>query len=235
MKMRLRKEKKGNWNLITLIIFLIIFLTNFMFNRYSSVIAPKLIKITEFDLDRFTNKAIINKFDKNLIRDKDINNILKINKNDQGEIVSIDYDIDTTYKYMSEWLNSLYVDIYDMTLEIEYYDKDFSSTSNAFIVSYPIGLASNNLFINNLGPRIPIKINLLSNVISNIKTKISTYGINTLLIEMYVIIDINHQIVAGKVEDCHFRYEVLIASKIIQGTIPNYYGGVIERNSGIVS
>lgn len=215
---------------------MIISLTIFLFNQYTNNISPKLIKLTKFNLDKFTNKAILSKFDKNLINDYDINKLIKLEKNREGEIVNIDYDLETTYSLLGKWLDEISVNIFELsTINIEYYDDDFSTASNSFVVSYPIGLASNNMFLNNFGPRIPLRINLLSNATTTIKTRVSTYGINALLIEMYIIIDLKHEIVASSVEEFAFQYEILIASKIIQGKIPNYYGGTIERNSSVVS
>lgn len=237
MKMRLRKEKKFNFlNGLVIILLMIISLTAFFFRQYSLHVCPKLIEMTKFNIDKFTNKAIVTKFDKDVLKEIDLDSILMLTKNSEGEIVTIDYNLENTYALLAKWINELTVDMQNLgKIEIEYYDSNLSSLNNSIILSYPMGLASDSLLLNNLGPRIPIKINLLNNVMTNVHTKVSDYGINALLVEMYVIIDLKHQIIGTSIEDFSYHYEILIASKLIQGKIPTYYGGVIERNSNVVS
>ena len=212
------------------------YLTAFLFKQYSLRVSPKLIDMTEFNLDKFTNKAIVTKFNQEVLNDMNLSDVLKITKNNEGEIVAIDYDIENTYVLLAKWMDELYIDMQNLgKIEIEYYDDNLSSLDNSIIVAYPMGLASDSLLLNNLGPKIPIKINLLNSVMTNIYTKVSTYGINALLVEMYIIIELKHQIVGSSVEEFSCKYEVPIASKMIQGKIPTYYGGVIERNSNIVT
>ena len=151
-------------------------------------------------------------------------------------MIGLEYDLNKTYELLGDWLRAIHGEVYELNaLEFKHYDKDFSATNNSFVVSYPLGLASNNMFLNNLGPRIPVRINLLSNVNTNINTKVRNYGINTLLIEMSIQINLTHEIIALDIEEFEFTYEVLVASKVIQGKIPNYLGGVIEKNSATLS
>lgn len=119
--------------------------------------------------------------------------------------------------------------------EFEYFDSNFKTETNSLIVSYPFGIYSDNIFVNNLGPRIPVKINLINNLSTNIKTKVTDYGINSLLLEMYIVVELKHEIVASKIYEVQSTYELLVSSKLLQGSIPNYFGGVIEKNSSIIT
>lgn len=237
MKMKFRTKKKNyRFNIWLIIILTIIFLAWVFLKNYATSIAPKLISVTKFNLDKFTNMVIMERFENEIISDNEINNLLIINKNKDNEIQSIDYDLEKSYQLMKSWINSIYDNFYEFSnTSIEYYSEDFSSDSNSFVVSYPIGLASNNLLLTNLGPKIPVRINFLSNAKTRIFTKVSSYGINSLLVEMYLEITLKHEIVALNTEEFNADYEILIASKIIQGKIPNYYGGVIEKQSSIVT
>ena len=49
---------------------------------------------------------------------------------------------------------------------------------------------------------------------------------------MSIQLILTHEIIAIDVEEFEYKYEVLIASKVIQGKIPSYLGGMIEKNSG---
>ncbi|MGM9834302.1 MAG: sporulation protein YunB [Bacilli bacterium] len=237
MKMRFRAKRSNyKFNMWMIIIFIIIFLTWILFNEYATSVAPKLISVTKFNLDKFTNMVIMERFENEIISDNEINDLLIVNKNSNNEIQSIDYNLEKSYQLMKSWINSIYDNFYEFSnTSIEYYSEDFSSDSNSFVVSYPIGLASNNLLLTNLGPKIPVRINFLSNAKTSIFTRVSSYGINSLLVEMYLEITLKHEIVALNTEEFNAEYEILIASKIIQGNIPNYYNGIIEKHSSVVT
>ena len=83
-----------------------------------------------------------------------------------------------------------------------------------------------NSFLSNLGPKIPVKINLVGNIISGVETKVTNYGINNAMIEVYVHLQVNIQVILPFLSDTvQVDTLVPIAMKLIQGSVPNYYGG----------
>lgn len=233
MKMRLKK-RTNNIPFIFFIVIMIVFLAVFFFRNYSNKATDKIIEITKFNLDKYTSDIILMKLNKDFIDDEMQKEIIKITKNKDDEIIALDYDLNKTYIVLNEFVTRLNNNIQNFS-EFENFDANFKTSNNSLIVSYPFGIYSDNLFVNNLGPRIPVKINLLNNLSTNIKTKVTDYGINSLLLEMYIVVELRHEIVASKIYDVQSSYELLIASKILQGSIPNYFGGVIEKNSSIIT
>ena len=68
------------------------------------------------------------------------------------------------------------------------------------------------------------------------KTKVKEYGINNVLVELYLNIRIVNDIITiGSRDSFENNFEVIIASRLITGDIPDYYGGIIEKSSSIVS
>ena len=90
----------------------------------------------------------------------------------------------------------------------------------------------NNVFLNDLGPKIPIKINIVGNALTNLKTKITDYGLNNALVEIYINITINEQILTPVAQDSlKTSYNFLIMSSIINGKVPSFYGGTYEKET----
>jgi len=99
-----------------------------------------------------------------------------------------------------------------------------------------MGLIYNNVLLDNLGFRIPCKINFISDIDMGFKTRVKDYGVNNLLIEIYLVIDIKYYIMSPSTyKEFGETYEILVASKIVLGRIPMYYGGIMEKSSSIVS
>ena len=104
------------------------------------------------------------------------------------------------------------------------------------MLKLPFFIGNKNPLLVNLGPKIYIPLNFSGALLTNLKTKIKDYGLNNALVEIYVTIKINIDILypynKNKEE---INYDVLIASSIINGRVPSFYGGVIDTKSKNVS
>ena len=78
--------------------------------------------------------------------------------------------------------------------------------------------------LNNVGPRIPINLEIISSVNPNLKTEVTEYGINNSLIEVYihVIVDVK-MILPMYANTMQIVVVVPLAVKLIQGEVPKYY------------
>ena len=101
----------------------------------------------------------------------------------------------------------------------------------SMVLRYPIGLASSNILLNNLGYRIPLKLALNSNVLTGIKTKVTNYGLNNALIELYLKVSfISNVIYFGLDDSINSDYEILLASRMVMGRVPDMFNGYLEKN-----
>ena len=102
---------------------------------------------------------------------------------------------------------------------------------NYIVLRYPIGLISNNILINNLGYRIPIRLELNSNILTGIKSKVTNYGLNNALIEVYLRVKFTSNVVYFSLDDrVDNEYEILLASKMIMGRVPEMFNGYLEKS-----
>jgi sporulation protein YunB len=225
--MKLKKRKKNNY--------LIIFILIFVFSRIIlKDIGTKLSYHIENIVIKNVNKSVYNSifliFGSDELGDEDLLNAVSLNKNSDGEIVSIDYKMNIAYDILSECMNLLYNDITSLNMDSLYK----SGINNVYYL--PMGLIYNNILMDNLGFRIPCKIDFISDIDMGFKTKVSDYGVNNLLIELYMVIDVKNYIMSPSTyKEFGEKYEILVASKIVMGRIPSYYGNVIEKSSSIVS
>ena len=104
------------------------------------------------------------------------------------------------------------------------------------MLKLPFFIGSKNPLLVSLGPKIYVPLNFSGAILTNLKTEIKDYGLNNALVEMYVTIKINIDILYpyNKSKE-EINYDVLIASSIINGRIPSFYGGVIDTKSNNVS
>ncbi len=212
MKLKERLKRKY-YILITFLISLFLFII--IFSLYSKKLNPKLNDYIDFLVKDEIYKKVIKS--NNFITNEEINNILYIDKNNSNEIVYLDYDIDKTYKLLNKYIDSL--------------KKDNSKSK---ILTVPFFIASDNIIISSLGPKIKFKYEIIDNVKGKIKTKVTDFGVNNALVEMYFELEIGYLVVIPmNKKESVLKTEILISSKVINGKVPTFYGKNIFKESGV--
>lgn len=212
MKLKERLKRKYYF-LITFLISLFLFII--IFSLYSKKLNPKLNDYIDFLVKDEIYKKVIKS--NNFITNEEVNDILYIDKNNSNEIVYLDYDIDKTYKLLNKYIDSL--------------KKDNSKSK---ILTVPFFIASDNIIISSLGPKIKFKYEIIDNVKGKIKTKVTDFGVNNALVEMYFELEIGYLVVIPmNKKESVLKTEILISSKIINGKVPTFYGKNIFKESGV--
>ena len=89
--------------------------------------------------------------------------------------------------------------------------------------------------MSNIGPKIPIKLNLIGDVISNIETKVTNYGINNALLEIGVYVEVSSKINLPFISKTVKVSNVIpISMKVIEGKVPQMYLNGYTTNSNLI-
>lgn len=198
-------------NRVALIILIIIIVFLLIINKINEVTSPILMIQAKEKAYNIITKTINGSVNKVVSKNLNSNDLFIMTYDSDGTITSIDFDSLVINKVLTS-----------ISLEIENSIADIDSET----CTIPFGVVFNNSFLSNLGPKVPIKMQLVGSVVNNIKTQITNYGINNALIEIYVNIEVNVQVVLPFVSD-KVSVETLIpiALKLIRGNVPDYYSG----------
>ena len=247
-KIHLKRRKKSRLKKKDIFFFILIFLIIFVYGFIRIVshhVTPILLETAEFEINKFST-IMINKAISQVLEDKiNTEEIFNTVKSSDGTIQTIDFNpivvnqilnvattvVQNNLKLLEEG-NLDAIGIYDMDLP----EDRIENLEKGIITKIPIGVLSKNTLLNNLGPKIPIRIHYIGDVNSNITTKITQYGINNAMVEVGVHLEMTAQIILPfvtekKVLECN----IPLAIKIIQGTVPEYYGNGLTRDSSLYS
>ena len=232
-----KRNKKRISKVLHMVITLIFFLTFLLITIYSKLTSSKLIDASFIKLNEFMDNFLSNKINYDLLKDDVIKDIIVINKNKEGEILYVTYDLDKAYyalEIVTKKLESSIKSLENGTDDTNY--KNIVTKKNGIALKMPFLISLSNPLISNLAPSIYVPINFVGSILTNIKTKITDYGINNALVEIYVTIVIDTNLIAPIVEkSTKINYDVLIASSIINGRVPEVYGGIIQSKSNSYS
>ncbi len=234
-----RKYKIKKKNVYIFIVLLIIIGTILIYKNFSDKIDNKVLSMIRDKMD-VINASIINRaITSDVLLNINIDDVLIVNKNKNEEIILLDFNMNNSYNILRNIISNLEDSILNVqqgNLDDLFFEDDDIISKDGFLIKFPLGMVSNYTFLNNLGPRIPLKVQIGGSVVAGFETKITDYGINNSLIQVFVKCNLTEKVFFPlNVKKINFEYEFLVASKIIQGKIPTYYGGALNSKSPMLS
>lgn len=231
-------------NKIKILFFILIsttIISVFLLSILGKRLSPILARYVNVEAKRFASN-IINTSVNDTIEEKITDDLFNLSKTEDGKIEILDYNT----KKVNSILSSINTKIQKKLLNLE--DGQIANMpissgfkvekilKNGIVCKVPMGsLRKNSLFVN-VGPSIPIKMVFIGQVESSLNTKIREYGINYLVVEINVNVVVEEQIIMPAMSKRKtLNLEAPLTLKIIQGEIPNYYFGSIEKKSNVNS
>jgi sporulation protein YunB len=106
-------------------------------------------------------------------------------------------------------------------------DLDIETKKNdeeGIVYYVPLGQATNNVLLGNLGPKIPVRFTAIGDVRSDVKAKIEDFGINNAYIQVYIEITVNVQIIIPfATEVATISEDVPVAMYLMEGNVPQFF------------
>ena len=203
---------------IILIIIITIFLFTYLYIKFFSYQSKNIL--IDYAKKEIINKTsnVVNKSIDIILANNDFDDLIIVNKNGSGIIEEINFSNAKTNKILYYSTNS----ILDHIKLIETSDN---SDRNLYYV--PFGVIFNTPLFSNFGPLIPFKVKMIGSLSDDININVKEYGINSFLIQLLLSIEINMEVILPfKTDVVNIHKDVILDSKIIQGQIPKYYGGI---------
>ena len=202
---------------------------------------PTIRNYSIVEAKRFGTFIINYSLDKDFL--KSLNgDIFETTNNNKGEIQMIDFKTKevnevlekATAKVQKQLIDLENGNIDNMNIADTFKGLRYEKIKNGVVCELPMGVVFSNVLFSNSGPIIPIKFNFIGQVLTNLNTKVETYGINSVYIEVKLHIEITELITMPlKTEEVKIETDVPLTIKVIQGSIPNYYQQQLQKDSSI--
>lgn len=241
---RHNKKRRSFTNIVIITLIGIIFSIFLVFKLIDKKVSPVLLNYAELEARKVASVVINSAINKEVSKNINLESLFIISKDSNGEINTIDFNpievnhilAKATEIIQNNLKNLERGNIDDIDLPNSNYLSSEDRLRKGIIFDIPSGLIFDNVFFNNLGPKIPVKLSLVGDIISEITTNVSNYGINNALIEVRINLTLTERVIlpitSSKIE---IKISVPLALKIIQGTVPNYYLNGLSHNSNVVA
>src|SRR5699024_6022680 len=110
------------------------------------------------------------------------------------------------------------IDIDDPDLNPVEFDDSVGdlASKDPTVVEIPIGQATGNTILANLGPKIPVHFEIVGSLRSDVVHEVKEFGVNGALFEIYIPVDVNIRIVVPfTTETAEVSTRVFIDSRVI--------------------
>lgn len=228
-RIKLRRHKHKKINVITLIIILIVVSVLFIFSYIGNHVTPVILnyaekqakKIAVLVISQAVSEEVLNNFDDtDLFTDDEYgteyntNKIMKLLK-------TIAVSVRTHLKKMEKGeLEEIGVS------NSEYFNVPDNKLKNGVIYEVPSGIIFNNGLLANVGPKIPVKLSFIGDIVIDLVKDVKEFGINNAVIELSVYIKVTEQVILPfSYRQIEVESTIPLTIKILRGDVPGYYLG----------
>lgn len=241
-RLKLRKQTKIKKSTILIFTILLMMLSIIcVFSVINKKVSKVIVNYAHMEAKKLSSIIINKAISKHITEKISPDDLFTITKDDNGEIKAIDFNSDVVNKFLTETTNSIQINLKN----IEEGDIDALEFSDSILVEYNeeklrkgiiyevgTGVIWNNPLLSNVGPKIPVKINLLGDATSSVSSEVKNYGINNALIEVYVNVSINIKVILPFFADTiKVDSKVPVAIKLVTGVVPKYYANGINQST----
>ena len=208
---------------LVVIIVLIVIISRISLMFLSNRIMPLYMSYSEAELKRVITTVINKSVTDDLTNQLNIDDLFII-KNLNSNVTIVDFDSVILNRVMSSIADIVYTNLNLINEKDRETLEKYKLTESIFYI--PTGAVFNTPLLSNVGPRIPIKMELISSVNPNIKTEVKEYGINNSLVEVFLEVNASIKMILPMYKDeMEVTVIVPLAVRLIQGSVPEYYLG----------
>ena len=219
--------------MISVIIFSLLTVQGLWF--VDSGIKPTLMEIAKAETQRIAQQAINEAVTKKMVSDfedlEETNSLVVTEKDENGNIVSARISTNMFNLILSEatmeaqdYLNQIErgeIDQYSAIPE----DINLEYDESSGIIHYiPLGQATRNALLANLGPKIPVRFRTIGEVQSKPDSNVKVVGINNVWVEVNIRLEVDVDVVIPfGVDTTKVTTNVPIVYTLINGEVPQFY------------
>ena len=212
---------KRKWLKLLITFILLIIFTFIILVFLSNKVMPFYMNYSEAEMKRVVTTVINKSVTEEVTNQLEVDSFFVLKKENDNTII-VDFDPVIVNRIMSKISDLVYNNLELISKKDEDTLKKYNLDNSIFYI--PSGSIFNTVALNNLGPKIPINMEMISSVNPNIKTEVTEYGINNSLIEVYIHVIVDFKMILPMYTNTMQVVVVVpLAVKLIQGEVPKYY------------
>lgn len=227
-----RRHKIKKSRKVLLITFLFLVSVIWLLITIGKKINPFFLDYTRTRVERFTTFILNDAMDEEVMGLLEKDELFKVSQDSENAIADLSFNTALVNQLLKTITDKVLIGI--KKFEEGTYENPnranslmydgFTVRDDGLVCEIPLGLATGSSLFMNILPIIPIKITFVGYMNSYIKTNVTSYGINDVLIELQVHVMVSQKMVMPfYVDNVVIEKDIPVGYKMIKGQIPNYY------------
>ncbi|MBD1381418.1 sporulation protein YunB [Metabacillus arenae] len=192
-------------------------------------IKPTLLEIANLETQKIATSAI-NYAVADTIERTNMNELIDINYNNKGDVKTIGFNPkvyntihSSAVASVQEYLKRMETDSLSELDLPENIDVG-PELENGIVYSIPLGRATNNVLLAQLGPKVPVKLSAIGDVDVDLQEKYENVGINNtwIRVSMNLIVDVN-VIIPFATDTDTVKTSIPLGMMYVPGDVPQFY------------
>lgn len=210
--MRLRR---GGWRRrgrrVFAVILVLLALLIILFIVVERRVEPTLMLIAQAKAEQVAKLAITDAVTKRISQQSvDVNEVVMMEKDENGSIKAVNFNFKEYSRIVGE-----------TTARIQNRLKEFEQENVQTTI--PLGLATKNVFLEHIGPDIPVSFVPIGAVKTKLETKLKQAGINMVLVTVYIYVEVDLRVIIPfATKQQTVTTEIPISEALIVGKVPTY-------------
>lgn len=174
-------------------------------------IEPTLMLIAQSKVDQVAKVAITDAVTKRLTQQSvDFNEVVSLVKDKEGSIKAVNFNFKQYSRIVGE-----------TTSRIQNRLKEFEQ--DKVKTTIPLGLATKNVFLEHIGPEIPVSFVPIGAVKTRLDTNLKQAGINMVLVTVYIYVEVDLRVIIPFATNQQtVTTQIPITEALIVGKVPDY-------------
>jgi len=245
IKLKKLYKKRYKYSPILTVITLVILASVILIKYMSNMASPIILTYAKLRVEQLGNQIIHNAISREILEELDVNKLFITVQNSNDQIISVDFNPVVVNKVLNDASDVIQRNLKalergELHLIDDYknifFGYDIERLKRGIIYELPFGVITNTALFANLGPKIPVKFSLIGSLNTNIETKIRNYGINNIIMEVFIYINISNRLIFPLIsKDINYNITIPVVTKIMPGEIPKYYQSGINESSSILA
>lgn len=203
-------------------------------------ITPSIMAVANTRARQFASDAITEAISIKIADNVDINQLI-VTHNTNGD-VSYSFNpkiynrvIAESTKSVEQYLNDVESgNLSKLSTFKSTYSDLYKNGGNGVIYKIPLGAATNIALFADMGPKIPVRYEILGDVTSDIKTEVKNTGINNTFLEINLVINVKMNVIIPYLtKETDLTKVIKIGDLFIQGNVPQYFNQSGNNNMPI--
>ncbi len=197
-------------------------------------IRPTLMAIAHTETQKIATQAINDAISNKIVESIDIEDMIEIETDSNGQVTSVNFNSEMYNRVLSEatlrtqkylkMVEEGTIEDLGLPEEIEQELETENFTDQGIIHVIPLGQATNNALLAQLGPRVPVQFSAIGDVKSSMSESIFESGINNTYMRISVDIEVDVRVVIPFATDTAVvSTSIPVGMVFISGEVPQFY------------